>query len=464
MPLIFTQPYFYTTISNPLAGNPVNTKYTNVSLLMHFDGSGVDSSIFNNTSFSKTGGVSFSTTNTKFGTASVYFNGLGDYAQLTNSPQYSFGTDDFTIEAWLYPESLVGTNGGSTIVAGLSTNGDGGGYNRWSFTINSDGSLSFNGGESAGAANTFSVRTEGGVIGVNKWQHVAVSRSNGVMQFFVDGVTKPGVTKSGMPESVAVTSNGPLRLGRLFSGSSWTLLYKGYMDEVRITKGAARYTTDFNVPSEPFADEPTALLLHMDGVSGTNKFVDERNAALIVTAGPTISNAASKFGGTSAYFNGNGGYIATPASTIYGLGTGDFTMELWVNTARVDATYQGLIDTRPSGQASAAKPQLIISADTIGFWVGTTKRLSTTRIQVNTWHHVAVVRKASVTSMFLDGVLTGSIADTTDYGSSNDVVMGVLGDNRTYSPGYFRGYMDEVRIVKGVAMYNGNFTPSASPF
>jgi len=463
MPLIFTQPYFYTAISNPLAGSPVNTKYTNVSLLMHFDGVWTDSSLYAAGNLAAYGNLAFSPTNPKFGSHSLYFDGNGGYAQYANSPQYSFGTGDFTIEAWIYPESLVGTNGASTIVTGLSTNSDGGGYDRWVFYILSNGSLSFANGESAGAANQFSVSSEAGIIATNKWQHVAVTRSNGVMQFFVDGVTKPVVSKNGMPESVAVTSNGPLRFGRLFNGSSWTFQYKGYMDEVRITKGAARYTTDYDVPTAAFANEPTALMMHFDGEHNSTVFKDECSSAVTRVGAPVISTGSSMFGGASGYFSGNGDYLVVPSSPKFNFGTGDFTIEFWIRPATVSKSYHAIFDMRVNGIANDVKPQIQLNGATLTYWVGTSQRIIGSALSAGTWYHIALCRKGGVTRMFVNGTKVGSdFADANNYLAS-DIVIGALGDNRSY-PAHFNGYMDELRVTKGVGYYDSNFTAPTAPF
>jgi len=81
------------------------------------------------------------------------------------------------------------------------------------------------------------------------------------------------------------------------------------------------------------------------------------------------------------------------------------------------------------------------------------------------WHHVAVTRQGVNLRIFIDGVQQGATAtDSTDIiGSDNPMLLGALMYNSAYQQ-VLDGWVDEVRITKGVARYTSNFTPPAAPF
>jgi hypothetical protein len=465
MPVIFIYPYFNRINSVPAGTSVSNNLYANMTALFHFDGNLTDSSPITNNTGSLMTPATLNTTTKKFGTASAYFDGNGGYINYNASTAYNFGFGDFTVEAWMYPESLAGSGPNadkfSTIVTGLGSN-DGGGAWRWHFMFRNDGALAFENAPEQGAPNNYFAVTTPGAITTGKWQHVAVTRSAGVLRFFVDGVLiarTDSATTSGDTGSV-----GPLRIGRTLL-TTYDYRYKGFVDEVRICK-TARYTKSFTVPTEAFQNSASVLLMHMDGNNSGASFPNEASAVTVTRYGGAITSSTNKkFGVTSAYFDGTGDYLATSVSPAFGFGTGDYTAELWFNTATVAKQLQAIFDMRPSGSAIVQKPNVHLFGSTLTFSIGSTAKAQSAPIVVNTWNHMALTRKDGVTRLFVNGVLVGSpVADTTDYGTSNDIVLGALGDGRDAVASHFQGYMDEVRVIKGEAAYVENFTPSNIPF
>ena len=197
--------------------------------------------------------ATISTSQSKFGGASGYFNNTE--LDIT-SPNFAFGTGDFTIEGWVYSE--VAKNGG---MFHLSTDPD--------YYPSSSGGLAI--APRVDNGNVWTIYKNGGVgsIGtcnLNTWYHVALSRSNGVIKFFVDGVEE---------YSAADTNN---YLGQyLFLGGYWTYEFRmnGYIDEFRISN-TARYTANFTPHTAPHVnDANTLLLIHMDGADGSTTFTDD---------------------------------------------------------------------------------------------------------------------------------------------------------------------------------------------
>ena len=202
-------------------------------LLSGTSGGIIDSSTQNN--FEGFGSASISTAVTKFsGYSSIAFNGTTDYVYAQNSPVYYFGTGDFTIEAWIY---RAGNSGNQPIcqgdVIGSSTN------DKWWFAVNNTG-LIF----STHASGGFSVQTTT-TFTLNSWYYVAVTRSSGTMYMFVNGVSTSFST-SGTPSGYTLNQNG-LAVGGMSTPSYWN----GYISDLRVTKGYARYTATFTPPTNP---------------------------------------------------------------------------------------------------------------------------------------------------------------------------------------------------------------------
>ena len=242
--------------------------YNSCSLLCHFDsinpaGRFIDNSR-NNLKITSSGNVTVNNNIYKFGGGSGLFDGTGDYLTTPLSSNLQFGTGDFTIECWNYMIARINSN------PAIFSN-----YN--SYTI---GALSLFAGHSAGTTTSYQVAIngaafptiEGGTIAYNTWVHLAVVRNSGTIKLYVNG------TSVGTPYSTAVTLNG---VGSLFyigsTGDSLATGYiNGYIDEFRITKGIARYTSNFTPPSAPFPNSRNQVLTKYVGLVGgiDDKYVD----------------------------------------------------------------------------------------------------------------------------------------------------------------------------------------------
>ena len=180
------------------------------------------------------GNTRVSTTQEKFGNRSLYFDGSGDYIQAVSMfNPLGVSTGDFTIEGWLYTATVA--TGRKTICATRTSASDTttGRFSVYANTAN----LEF---FSASANVVF-----GGTITTNTWTHFAVTRSSGNVRLFLSG-TQVGSTTS---YTASLPSNLALTVGDNAAGTeSWN----GYLDELRITKGYARYIANFTVPSSAY--------------------------------------------------------------------------------------------------------------------------------------------------------------------------------------------------------------------
>ena len=211
--------------------------FSSVSLLLPLNGAN-NSTTFTDASnnalspSSVVGDVKISTAQSKFGSASALFPSTGNnsYIRYTAQSALQF-SGDFTIELWLwqseFEDRVVGSSSSdsNTQVFRLSQSGAG----NLSFYLN--GTQVFN----PTAAD----------LATNTWQHLAICRSGSNTRMFVGGVQKGSTNTSW---------TGPFRMDVIghffFSGSAYGNQFKGHIDDLRITKGIARYTANFTPPSE----------------------------------------------------------------------------------------------------------------------------------------------------------------------------------------------------------------------
>lgn len=228
--------YIARTAGNwPLATDPY---WSNVSLLLHFNAAN-GSTIFtdsSNNAFApaQVGGNSVvSTAQSKFGGSSLALDGNGDYLGYNNVTAFQFGSGDFTVESWVYFNN-IGSN--MTLIGSFNT-GTG------SMTIQHQAVngwvLKITAGSDVLVTNTLST--------ASTWQHIAFCRSGSNVRAFLDG-TQIGPT-------IVSTLSFSLSLGSMRIGVRGTTEYmNGYFDDLRITKGVGRYTTNFVPLSYQFPD------------------------------------------------------------------------------------------------------------------------------------------------------------------------------------------------------------------
>jgi hypothetical protein len=217
------------------------------------------------------------------------------------------------------------------------------------------------------------------------------------------------------------------------------------------------------------------LLLHMDGADGSTTFTDSSSVNNTVTftdfnGSVRIRTAQSKFGGASG--SATGGWLTLPnslSSFELGVSAQPFTLELWMRPS--STANGGIVSATGTGGAqwnNARGPQydLAVISSTIKWrWNdnldATPAEISVALPTLNQWHHYAVSYNGSITKVFLNGVESGS--STAVYTApivAPDRRRLFLGVDDTV----FSGYIDDLRITKGVARYTANFTPPTDPF
>lgn len=208
-----------------------------------------------------------------------------------------------------------------------------------------------------------------------------------------------------------------------------------------------------------FAD--VSLLLHMDGSNGSTTITDSSSNGLTVTANGNaqISTAQSKFGGSSAYFDGTGDRLESPS--LADLSGGPWTIEGWYyfNTDPNSATKL-LWSLNDEATLGYAQLQTVSGTNTLRLQQRGGLYLSdgTYNFDINTWYHIATVWDGTM-KVYVDG--TAALSSTTNVIQNAGNGLTINGDGGGSFT--FAGYIDEFRIST-VARYTSNFTPPTAPF
>jgi hypothetical protein len=474
---------------------------SNVKLLINFNRgedltSATDQSA-NAHSITFEGNAKLDTSNKKFGTASVLFD--GDVTTKLTIPSHSdfdLGSNDFCFEFW-YQFGEMKTNGGSHYFFGKSKIDNSVYYDfAWSYE---SGFIFY---ENGGLGNVFIC--EWVPEHIDKFYHIAVTREGNFIRMFVDGFLIATQYRTGSFTNM----DDKFVIGRLWNDVHAPI---GHLDEFRFTKGDAVYTSNFTpqtsefpcvmkVPAEShisvvesFAqktdtaswsninaydlDPDTYLLLHFEGANGSALANDSsvykrhflRNRNGVTTE---ISTTQSKFGSSSFYANGAsdqsfGRNVRTGGDTYdthdYHFDE-DFTIDCWIWPGATFSTSNMCVYSNAG--ATNRGFGLMVSNTQMGVWINGTQTnfvYGTPSITEANWHHVAAERQGSTWNLYIDGTRIHQFTDSTaiDYSWSNPRIGRLYSTNGTE----WKGHIDELRLSK-VARYQGaaSFSVPTNPY
>ena len=429
----------------------VDDDFNLVTQLYQFDGSnGAQNNTFldsssNAFSVTRAGSStqgSFSPFSAEEGKWSANFSG-SEYFEFNNS-DFAFGTGDFTIELWIYfqwsPSYGLfsgGTPHNQVIGPALSPANSGQGWQIYHGT--SETNLS-----NTGLGNL-----------QNTWVHVAYVRASNVVNVYQNGVK----VTSDISDSTNY-SNNEFSIGYYYSKS---YDYEGRMSNFRVVKGTAVYTGAFTPPTEPLTAITNTKLLTFC----SNRYRDKSTSAHTLTPSgtpeiqpfsPFAPSAAydPAVNGGSGYFSATADYASIAASSDFDvLSNGTFTIDFWfyrTDALGLYADYVGIFNGVSAG--------VLLYQYSTGFhvYINGSTVFNVTHPALNQWVHVALTRDGTTLKLFLNGVLQGS--STASLGTSN-YPLNIAGDS-TGRAGV-QGYVSDVRVVKGTAVYTSAFTPPTAP-
>ena len=212
------------------------------------------------------------------------------------------------------------------------------------------------------------------------------------------------------------------------------------------------------------------LLLLGSGSNGQTTFTDSsiNNFAINRFGNTVISTAAFPTGMTSSIlFDGNGDYLTTTPSTAWTLGTQNFTLEAYFFCPSTPTGVQQILGAWDSAGSLSfqiavfTNNRLVISLTATGTYNPAFEVVTANNtFAINTWNHVAYVRSGDVFSIYVNGLLVDSRTYAALNVFSNPSSFKVGGNTNNQ---WFNGYLSNVRITIGTALYNGSFTPPALP-
>jgi hypothetical protein len=429
------------------------TAIANTSLLTLQNNQSVNNNVFldnstNNFLVTRNGNTTQGTFSPYGANWSNYFDGTGDYLSSSVGTTLNVSANtNFTVEGWCYLGSLTSSR------PAIFSN-----YN--SFTT---GGLAFFAGHGASTTTQFQVALNGtfpalnaGTIPYGSWFHWAIVRngtSSNNITVYINGISIGTISSN-----VAITSTGnSLWLGA--SGDSTASAgINGYMSNFRWVNGTAVYTSNFTPPTTPLtAISGTSLLTCAD-----NRLIDDSvNNLTITKTGDVSVQRFSPFNPSiltptsySGYFDGNGDYLTVPSNTGFALSTVDFTIECWVYYVPGGSGDRFIVD---NGNGNFLLRYA--GATTLQFYAQGNLRLTYAVTLTNTWTHIAVVRSGTTYTLYTNGVSRNTSTGTDNITNSSAIGIGGLSSGGDY----FSGYISNVRIVKGTAVYTSSFTPSTTP-
>ena len=387
----------------------------------------------------------------------ITFDGDGDGLTVADSTDFDLSNQPFTWEAWVNPGSNIGSF--PTILEQYQS-----GSERTFLRIERQGGLDrFEWEVDSASTGNFSV-VASGIPTYNSWTHVAVCRVGNVFTIYVNGVAEGTTTNS----STIPARSAVFRIGD-WGGNNTSGDWRGYMDGIRLSN-VARYTANFDSPTTGFtSDANTMLLIQSNTTMGSTTFDDESSGDHAITVLDGCMHAAPKIGAGMAYFsstsddyleaNSRGEDWDFPNAT-------DFTMECWMYNRTQQAANNSFLCSDTSGSNNgfeiewdgSYKMAMYIPMISSDKWVE-----SDAATPVGSWWHLAIQRKDTAFTMYINGVAQTATGNTT---TSNFLSASSLrlGQHRSSTSRYMDNtYVDEFRFSRA-ARYSANFTPSTTAF
>lgn len=387
---------------------------------------------------------------------SVKLNGSTDYLTVQYSTQHNLAANNFTIEAWIFPLSTATSYSG--IINNWTTGGE------FSFQMLNTRYLKFNYTNTSSGVSTISYVGTSQIVSLNTWNHVALVRNSATLQFYVNGVsdsTSYNIGTSTIYYYNLVTTD--IRIG-VGDGATAGTFFNGYISNLRLVNGTSIYS-GFNLPTAALTATTATVLLTAQSTTVPVNNSTINTSTVVATGTPkavdlnplgyTTSPIRTDLG--SGYFNGSTDYLVVPYSTsLLPVSGTNFTAECWVFHTGATAALQHFV-----GMNNSVIADWYIRNEN-GLWLcaigGTSGTIGT--VVANIWTHIAMVQQTNTLTAYLNGVLVLNLAISTWTNSLLPVTIGA----RSGTPDrLFSGYMSNVRIIRGQALYTTNFVVPTLP-
>ena len=465
--------------ANASGGGPVvpsDDQFNRVSFLSHFEGSnnGVNNAFDDGSTSNHTITANGDVTQGSFGPFArpdgEWGVLLGDNNRLTvpATTDFDFGTGDFTVEFFVFPTARTGTLeifcSAGAIGAGTEV--------QINMGIYSGGhGLSFY-RDTGYVIQT--AQTTANLTVLNEWNHIALSRESGTVSLYLNK------TRLGTASNTANINFSGLTIGAYMHDGNYEA--NGTFSNFRFVKGSAVYdptSTTLTVPTSKLTAITNTVLLTCQ----SNRFVDNSASAHTITPagtaavtafGPFLNSAVydAAVNGASAYFDGDGDSLVLADSSDFELGSGDFTIAMWVypdDLTPPSRAYNNIALMMHSTYYGTAVGWSM-------FWQTASPVTNCFRFMVNgtsriydaegffgrQWTYLTAVRTGDTLKLFINGVekVSTSFADF-----SNSTTTLTIGASPNWQSDVYKfdGKMSDVFICKGTAVYTSAFTPPTAP-
>ena len=453
---------------------PSDDEFNRTSFLSHFDGAnnGVnnvfDDASASNHTMTASGNVtqgSFSPFARPDGEFGVDTSGGWTYWGYNVAGTGALGDEDFCMESFVFINTFAAKQG----IASRNYSGTGISNETWRWEVQTNGTMTmisknFFGQDAAGL-------TSSTALTLNTWHHIAAVRQNDTLTFYIDGVAR-GATSSG--SGVFSTSDAMWNIGSNGYQTANSTSLQGTMSNFRLVVGSAVYTSNFTVPSSKLtAITNTEMLTYQ-----SNHFVDNSadgnglpmvSLPAVTAFGPFLTSeiySAATNGGS--LYNGvdvDANYVSAADSADWNLGSGNYTVECWAY-ATAQGSFNKLVGQWAYNGTNSANSWILetVGTDMEAYAIigGSAVLIAQgAAFTINQWHHVALVRNGNNHNIYIDGVAGSTTSNSGTYVNGTGALE--VGGFSQLGGGTWDGYITDVRVVKGTAVYTSNFTPPTAP-
>ena len=371
---------------------------------------------------------------------SNYFDGTGDNLIVASNAAFALGSGDFTVECWFY---MNNTSTAMCMFENRPTNTSSG-INMF-VNYSAAGQVQYR--DSSGAPISSSI-----TVSANTWNHYALVRSGSTITLWINGQSGGSVTK---------TTNFTDNTCVLAQDQGGGFNFAGYLSNFRIVKGTALYTANFTPATSTLTSVAGTSLLtcHANRLAdgSANNFAITKNGDVsVVSFNPfNLTNTGTT---GSMYFDGTGDNLSIDDNVNLEMLNSDFTIELWFNADQITAGTQ-LIGKSWWTPFYFEGSNLVTYLSSNGStWDIASNQVIITSPIPKMWYHVAMVRSGTSIKAYANGIQALSLTSGASfYNGSDTLTIAARGST------YYKGYIAEVRIVKGSALYTANFTPPTAP-
>jgi hypothetical protein len=374
---------------------------------------------------------------------SVYFDGSGDYISIPHASLPAPSTDSFCVEFWAM---WTQPHTASTVQVSKFTTSNHG-Y-ELVYSQASSGYI-FQGGDNHSMRIVSSYVPE-----INVWHHIAGVRDGSNARLYINGKLRGTDTSAG---ASFVNPAVDLTVGARPGG---TLPHTGYISDVRYVHGNPVYTAEFTPPTAPLSTI-TNTEVHIKGTDAS--IIDKSQSSNLKLVGNTTGSTTQvKFAGSkSMYFDGSGDYIDTNTNLHGNFGIGDYTVEAWAYLDEAIGATRVIFGSGINDSTDEFTLALLSSGHIYFDWNGPFDYIqSSSTFTAYTWHHIAITRSGTQLDVWLDGVsVASSSSHSFNYTGTSTFKVGMA----RVGSFYWNGYIQDVRLTKGLARYTTNFTPPTAP-